>query len=280
MTISDKKSFNDQFKGFINMPNLFLNSKVFSTSSFETQDILDIDFNSIDFEQLKKHKYLGKRAEYFIKTYLDQNKNYSPIYHSLQIQDNKTTLGELDFLFFDHQKNKWIHLELICKFYVFIGDEKKTDLEAWIGPNLKDRLDYKVEKLKTHQLQICQRPEAQKLLNKLNIDWTRVETQICYKAKLFLPPDIETFQFNQLNSNCLKGRYYNFEDFKNFKFSDQLYYVPQKHEWICEPKTNSQWYDFDKAQRLLKLKLQDKRAQMIWRKTKTGEFFEDFVVWW
>ncbi len=280
MTITDKKSLYNQFFGFLNMQNLFLNSDVFSSAPFETQDIDNIDYDSIDFKAIEKHKYLGKRAEYFIKAYLDQNKNYSPIYHSLQIQDDKTTLGELDFLFFDNQENKWIHLELICKFYVFIGDEKNTDLEAWIGPNLKDRLDYKVEKLKTHQLQICQRQEAQKLFRKLNIDWTTVETQICYKAKLFLPPDIETFQFNQFNSKCIKGKYYNFEDFKNFKYSDQLYYVPQKHDWICQPKTNAQWYDFEKAQRLLKPKLQDKRAQMVWRKCKSGQYYEDFVVWW
>lgn len=262
------------------MPNLFLDSKIFSCPSFETLELRNLDFKKIDFKTLDRHKYLGKRAEFFMKAYLDQNEIYHPIYHSLQIQDDINTIGELDFLFFDHRKHKWIHLELICKFYVFTGDEAQIDLDAWIGPNLKDRLDYKVEKLKTHQLQICQRPEAQKLLNKLNIDWTTVETQICYKAKIFLPPDIETFRFNQLNSKCITGSYYNYEDLKTFKHSEILFYVPEKHDWLCQPKTNAQWYDFDKAQRQLKPKLQDKRAQMIWRKTKTGEFFEDFVVWW
>jgi len=105
-----------------------------------------------------------------MKTYLEQNKNYHPIYHSLQIQNEKMTLGELDFLFFDYRENKWIHLELICKFYVFTGNDNFNQFEHWVGPNLKDRLDFKVEKLNRHQLQICQRPEARELFNKLNID--------------------------------------------------------------------------------------------------------------
>ena len=26
--------------------------------------------------------------------------------------------------------------------------------------------------------------------------------------------------------------------------------------------------------------LKDKRSQMLWRKTKDDEFFEEFVTWW
>lgn len=262
------------------MPNLFSNSQVFSIPSFETNDFKTIEFDDIDFKALNKHKYLGKRAEYFMKAYLEQNKNYNPIYHSLQIQDDKTTLGELDFLFYDHQENKWIHLELICKFYVFTGKENFNNLDNWIGPNLKDRLDYKIEKLKTHQLQICKKPQTQQLLKKLNIDIASVETKICYKAKLYLPFEFKNFNLNHLNSACVKGKYYNNEVFKKFKFSEMLFYVPQKHEWLCQPETNTQWYDFKKAQNILKPSIKEKRSQMIWRKTKTDEFFEDVVVWW
>ncbi len=260
------------------MSNLFLNSNEFSTPSFETQIIKNINFNSIDLETLDKHKYLGKRAEFFMKAYLDQY--YHPIYHSLQIHNNKLTLGELDFLFYDQQENKWIHLELICKFYVFTGNEDQSSLESWIGPNLKDRLDYKVEKLKTYQLQICSNPKTKVLLKNLNIDLEEIETKLCYKAKLYIPQEHKKSIYNQINPNCIEGKFFNFEEFKKFKFSEMLYYIPPKHEWLCQPKTNKHWYDFEKAIRILKPSILEKRSQLVWRKTKTGEFLEDFVVWW
>lgn len=262
------------------MPNLFLNTEIFSIPSFVTDDIENLNFDSIDFKGLDKHKYLGKRAEYFMKAYLEQSDNFQPVYHSLQIQEEKTTLGELDFLFFDQSKQEWIHLELICKFYVFTGEDAVAQIQNWIGPNLKDRLDKKIHKLKAHQLQICQKPQAQQLFKELDIDVTQIKTKICYKAKLYLPLQHSEFNFQDVNKDCIKGQYYNFETFKRFQHSTHLFYVPQKSEWICSPKNHEHWYDFKKAKQILKPSIKDKRSCMLWRKNQNGNYFEDFIVWW
>lgn len=279
-----KKSNNNilynQLTGFLNMPNLLLNTNALAVESLDTLDHKTIDVNNVDLNALHKQKYLGKRAEYFMKVYLEQHKNVKDVYHSLQVQGENNTLGELDFLFFDVEQNEWIHLELICKFYVFTGNENQNDIASWIGPNLKDRLDYKIHKLRSHQLKILERPETQKVLNEKNVDLKNIKTKICYKAKLYLPFDSSTFIPNQLNSDCLKGNCYNYEIFKDFQFSEMLFYVPHKHEWLCQPKTNNQWYDFDKAKNILKQSIDEKRSKMVWRKTKTGNYYEDFVVWW
>ena len=170
----------DQFQGFLNMPDLFLGTQIFEIPSFETLNLEFLDYSLLDFNQLEKHKYLGKRAEYFMLAYLNQVNQYQPVYHSLQIQtDKSTTLGELDFLFFDKLNQEWTHLELVCKFYVFTGENETESIEQWIGPNLKDRLDYKIHKLKTHQLQICKQVETQQLLKSLNVDETQIKSQIC-----------------------------------------------------------------------------------------------------
>ena len=262
------------------MPNLFLGSQIFDIPSFETPILKPLDYTILDLRQLEKHKYLGKRAEYFMLAYLSQVNQYKPVFHSLQVHSDKSTLGELDFLFYDNTKKEWIHLELVCKFYVFTGENDTDNLEDWIGPNLKDRLDKKIDKLKTHQLQICQRLETQRLLKSLGIDASQVKSQICYKAKLFLPENLLNFKPSLVNPNCIKGKYYNFENFKALQYSTDLFYVPEKREWLCLPENNQKWYTFDKAEHILKSSLKDKRSQMLWRKTKDEEFFEEFVTWW
>lgn len=262
------------------MPNLFLNADVFSYPSFETKGIQNLNLESIDFIGLERQKYLGKRAEFFMRAYLEKHPNFDPVYHSLQVQDEKITLGELDFLFFDKAEKEWIHLELVCKFYIFTGENKLNGLEHWIGPNLKDRLDKKIQKLKTHQLQICKRFETQKLLKSLEIDPLKVKSKICYKAKLFLPQNALDFNFSAVNSNCIKGEYYHFENFKALKYNTDLFYIPEKPEWLCLPENHKNWYGYDKACQILKSSFKDKRSQMLWRKTKNDEYFEDFVVWW
>ena len=280
-TIMNKNKFHNQFQGFLKMPNLFSGSQIFDIPSFETPILKPLDDSILDLQQLKKHKYLGKRAEYFMLAYLNQFNHYQPVYHSLQIQtDKSTTLGELDFLFFDETRKEWIHLELVCKFYVFTDESETDNLEDWIGPNLKDRLGFKIQKLKTHQLQICKQDEAQQLLKTLNIDAIKVKSQICYKAKLFLPENLLGFKPSLVNPNCIKGKYYHFEKFKAFKYSSDLFYIPEKVDWLCLPANNQKWYAFDKAEHILKSKLKEKRSQMLWRKTRDDEFFEEFVTWW
>jgi hypothetical protein len=50
--------------------------------------------------------------------------------------------------------------------------------------------------------------------------------------------------------------------------------------WTCLPETNAHWYDHEKATNQIKIKLKEKRAQLIWEKTESGQYLEYFVVWW
>ena len=63
-----------------------------------------------------------------------------------QIQNKKTTVGELDFIL---QKNHSpIHLEVIYKFYLYDDTFGNSEIEHWIGPNRNDNLVKKLTKLK------------------------------------------------------------------------------------------------------------------------------------
>ena len=95
-----------------------------------------------------------------------------------------------------------------------------------------------------------------------------------------MPESLSNFHPSLINQDCIKGQYYHFENFRAFKYSTDLFYVPKKTEWLCLPENNLKWYAYGKAEQILKSILKDKRSQMLWRKTKDDEFYEDFITWW
>jgi hypothetical protein len=264
-----------QYEGFLKTPQLFKTSKSLNAEIFESN--LSVDNSSIKdiINELSRQKYLGKRAELFLLQYLMSSERYSEISHSLQIQDNNTTIGEIDMICYDNLFQKWIHIELVYKLYVFIGQDNFDDFTQWIGPNLKDRLSYKMDKLMSRQLPLGQH---QKILEKIGAD--QIETYCCFKAKLFLKSDEDNFISNHLNDKCLSGHYLNIEEFKVLKYDKSVFYVPEKMNWICEAKSHSVWYDYDKAISVLKPSISEKRAKLVWQKNISGEVFEYVVVWW
>ncbi len=280
MSFHAEEELSNQYLGFTQMPTIFLDEKLLLTKQFDTNSQNAMLLTSSDVALINKHIYLGKRAEYFMLNYLRQQEQFSNVMHSIQIQDDKTTLGEIDFLFFDETNQKWIHLELVTKFYIYNSGEIVENYRHWIGPNLKDKFEYKLKKLKHHQLQLLNLPEAKTKLNELEIDVKSVLTKVCFKAKLFLPFNLKGFQQQVTNPKCVSGMFFNLEYFKSFQFKNYFYLVPQKLDWVSVPMNQLQWYDFQKALRILSTSIKEKRSCLLWRKNNNGVYFEDFVVWW
>jgi hypothetical protein len=273
--LKDQENILKQYAGFLSTPQIFKTTNTLKAKIFQTLEV--VDFTEIEglIHELSRQKYLGKRAELFLLQYLKSSGRYNQITHSLQIRNDSTTLGEVDVICFDNKRQKWIHIELVYKLYVFVGESDYDDFTQWIGPNLKDRLAYKIEKLKSHQLPLGQHP---KILEK--IGESQLESYCCYKAKLFLKSPNERLKSDLINDDCLCGHYINFEEFKTLKYNKTLFYVPEKGDWLCDASEHSRWYNFEKAEATLKPSIKDKRARLVWQKTFTGEVLEYFVVWW
>jgi hypothetical protein len=93
------------------------------------------------------------------------------------------TLGELDFLLRDHACDQHIHLELAVKFYLAV-----KGAEGWQfpGPDPRDNWQRKLDRLRTHQLQLCQCPEARQLLRE-RFAIESIEVQQLIYGCLFMP---------------------------------------------------------------------------------------------
>lgn len=85
-----------QYNGFLNsklMINQLPNSNI---STFEFDSIIhENQFESFPFEEARQFNFLGKRAEIFFKYFIELSERYEEIAYSLQVIDQKATIGSL-----------------------------------------------------------------------------------------------------------------------------------------------------------------------------------------
>lgn len=104
---------------------------------------------------------LGRYAEKLMAYYFTTHGTL--VAHGLQVQAARNdTVGEFDFLLRD--ATDLIHWELATKFYLFEAPGKVEGGDYFIGPNLADTLDTKMEKILQRQLALSLHPAAQAYL--------------------------------------------------------------------------------------------------------------------
>lgn len=221
---------------------------------------------------------LGKQAEACFKYYLDHSNRYSLLASNIQIQGKTETLGELDYLVFDKLKKVNIHIELACKFYLYDPSIKGAIEKKWIGPNRKDTLIEKMDKLRTKQYPLLFKSETETKLKTLNVDVDSVKQQLCMKNYLFTEKGFIQNELPIDYQSCVRGYWIRFSEFTS-EDNEALYLIPSKKQWLIPPEDLNNWQNFSEAQAVIKLSITNKRAPLVYKKTAvTLERF--FVVWW
>ena len=130
---------------------------------------------------------LGLYFEQLWHFFLDEDPDVELLQHNLPVRHNGKTLGEFDIIYYCKQRERNIHLELAVKY--FLGYEQPghsdpdTPLQAWIGPNARDRLDLKIDHLLQRQIKLSLTPPAADLLRDLGISEVQQEVEV--KGYLF-----------------------------------------------------------------------------------------------
>lgn len=101
---------------------------------------------------------------------------------NIQVISKLGTQGEFDFLFRMSVSDIY-HIECAVKFYLCTGDG--SDLTQFEGPNRRDRLDLKWNKLINKQIQLSTTPDGHATAEKLNI--LPNHTLILLQGYLFYP---------------------------------------------------------------------------------------------
>ncbi len=130
--------------------------------------------------QKLKTRRLGERFEKFCQLAFELHPNYRVLAHNFQVQQDGQTLGELDLLIQQLDSQRIYHLELACKFYLQLMQDKT---ELWLGPGLKDRLDIKLKRMSSHQLVLAQKSQVVELLKEHG--WYPARSCSLLKGRLF-----------------------------------------------------------------------------------------------
>lgn len=269
-----------------NILNLFLKAPVlkitteqypFSNFEFLEEKISDSEFS------FPTNLVLGMQAEACFEAILRMSKNYELLHANLQIHasntvnNQKETLGELDYIVKDLITKEVSHIELACKFYLYDKNNGTSEEEKWIGPNRKDTLYDKLEKVKFKQFPLLHNPETIQRLKDLNVEFPTSQ-KLCIKAFLFLPKEISSDSFPKNYTSCLVGHWINHQDF-NKEDKTAKYAIPTKKEWLLPIETIEEWHTFSEIEKLINEQIQNKKSPLIYKKTPhTLERF--FVVWW
>ena len=248
----------------------------FSSDGPQTFRLADLEL-APDLEfALPNNLRLGHLAERVVSEAIKTSRNYQVLYENTQIVAEGNTLGEIDFMLEEVDTEQLIHLELAYKFYLFDPTLSDDPILNWIGPNRKDSLHEKLEKLRGKQFPLLNHSSTKAALK--DIDVSQASSALCLLASLFIPFDYEG-SFSPPFEQAIKGRYLSFEAFLNGDHAGRSYYLPAKSEWGIEPSENENWMDFNELEPSLRKHISEKQAPLCWQ--KHGDTYTMlFITWW
>ncbi|WNO11071.1 DUF1853 family protein [Teredinibacter sp. KSP-S5-2] len=132
---------------------------------------------------------------------------YKLIKKNLQVQHNKVTLGEFDFILAD-KNNTPIHLETAIKFYLLndrVSPNETAHWLNWIGPNSKDRLDLKLHRMQNHQLRLSSHQATKDALHTYGVDSANLQIRHLIKGCFFIHLNQATQREDLFPEKCEKS---------------------------------------------------------------------------
>jgi hypothetical protein len=272
--MSNQIIFQQLFEGYQNTPQLWTGNTIWDLEQLPIELHTQRKFES---NSKGKRLRLGKWVETFFSFQLNQLNTVNVLAEGIQIKRQKQTIGELDSLFI--WKGQPIHTEVVYKFYLYDPQiEGETYLDHWIGPNRRDTLIYKLNKLRNKQFPLLYNANTLEVLGRLNIDPEQIRQFVHFKAKLFTPLNSNINKKAGLNPSSVAGNYIKAQDLKDFK--SYLFYFPKKLEWLLNPETSVPWLHYKDAEPLILNELSNERSPLIWLKSPDGDKQLLFVVWW
>jgi len=203
---------------------------------------------------------LGHLYEDALECLLGHSSSVQLLGKSIQVFDeDRKTLGELDYILRDIETGEYIHLELAVKFYLvtYRGDEP-----IYPGPDPCDNWLNKLKRLKQHQLKLVQLPETKKFL-KEEYGITRIITQQLVYGKLFdhylskgrpRPP--------AMNTQCQRGTWKYLSEWEKDVRGSEIKIIP-KCLWpvMCDDELRSTLPPVSREEFMMEA---SKRCTMIW----------------
>ena len=176
------------------------------------------DLNRVEDADFLPQQRLGKLVEQFLLFDMSCLSQLKVLESNIQIFNGKQTIGELDCIC--EYEDSVYHLEFVYKFYLYDPSIAK-EMERWIGPNRNDSLVKKLQKLKEKQFPLLYNPQTE---SQLGLEVNNIKKSMLFQAQLFVPANLKTREFEQVNNDCIVGVYYTESQFK--QLNEFLFYIP------------------------------------------------------
>lgn len=204
---------------------------------------------------------LGDYFEILIETWLRQLPEVHFIASNVQVHGARGTIGEFDMLF-ERDRTFW-HWELATKFYLGIAT---PDGPRWLGPNPRDRLDGKWQKMVDKQLVLAKRRSARGVLRRFNLRFAP-EARAFIKGYLFEPlSEIEFSEHPDANPHTPRGWWVHHRFLRAHRGDVELtgplnWVVLPRLRWLAPARAQdaSSLFDFDE----LAIKTQQTRPSLV-----------------
>lgn len=218
---------------------------------------------------------LGHLVEKMVEEEFSNDTRFQLIDSNIQFNFEGRTIGEMDFLV---KFNDIVYqVECSYKFYLYDPTINGDTVNRWIGPNRKDALILKLNKLIEHQFTLYKNDGVKGfLLKKYKIETQPIPRSI-FKGQLFLP--LDNAKISGLNKNALAGFYLTLNQLKE-NYSDAKFHQLSKYEWLLEPITTVEWKSIDNILPYIEEQHQKKNSPMLWMKKPNGVINKCFIVWW
>lgn len=118
----------------------------------------------LDYLAAANSRRLGLYFESLWQFFLRSDPQVDLLASNLPVRDGGRTLGEFDLLYFCRQRQRPVHLELALKFYLCAPGADGSEWHHWLGPNSRDRLDLKLQRMLDHQIRLSEQAAAREPL--------------------------------------------------------------------------------------------------------------------
>jgi hypothetical protein len=171
-----------RMKGFLDSPSLFAEAMPDGTRVFHAEPGGGVPAEPDIGEAVTMR--LGHMAERYFAAWLAAHPRYESRVQNLQVISDGRTLGEIDFIVDDLRAGETLHIELAYKIYVL---QISNDGTEWVGPNGKDSLRGKLQKLRSRQFPLVAHPICRKALDAIGIAPEALRSVACIKGQLYVP---------------------------------------------------------------------------------------------
>lgn len=189
-----------------------------------------------------KSTRLGLYYESLWHFYWQQHPQWLLLSRNQQLIQNGITVGAFDFIA-QHGADFW-HVETAVKFYLGVAQDNQSTSEwqQWIGPHCNDRLDIKLDRLRSHQLPLSTTDIGRQHLTRLTSADTHWQSALCLQGYLFYPANTSSMPApacaHPQHERGVWWHLHNFLDFLSARTIHHDYWmILPRHQWLSPAQT-------------------------------------------